>query len=159
VQDQELPLEGPTQTLVCAFRWWLTAERDRDPSASNRARIELSRLLGAPRACVVLALFDVMVRAVARHAARTIRVHPPWCQATTPDEALLLSLAGACQAGEWRWCKAVVGILTTPEGEESVLAAANDLAQSLLNAGVALPRPCESCACPSLHSLRVVTLH
>ena len=158
-QSKAIILEGPAQTLICAFRWWLTGERDRDPTATNRARTELENLVGPTQAEVVLALFDVMIRAVARYPARTIHYHPPWCHAASPDEALLLALTGACQCGEIVWGKTLAGLITTADGEAMVLDAANELAQVLLAAGVAFPLCAPSTANVSLQTLGVVTVH
>ena len=152
-----LVLEGQTRTLIFAFRWWLTGERD--PTARERARAELKKLVGLSQAEVVSALFDVITRAVARYPARTIHYHPPWCHTVTPDEALLLTLTSACQCGEMGWGKTLAGLITTTEGEAMLLDAANELAQVLLAAGMVLPLCAPWTLHISLQTLGGVTIH
>ena len=150
-------LDDKARTLIFAFRWWLTGQRD--PTARERARAELKRLVGLTQAEVVSALFDVITRAVARYPARTIHYHPPWCHTVTSDEALLLTLTSACQCGEMAWGKTLAGLITTTEGEAILLDAASELAQVLLAAGMVLPLCAPWTVNISLQTLGGVTVH
>lgn len=152
-----LLIEGQARTLIFAFRWWLTGERD--PTAKERARAELKKLVGLTQAEIVSALFDVITRAVARYPARTIHYHPPWCHTVTPDEAILLTLTSACQSGEITWGRTLAGLITTAEGEAMLLDAANELAQVLLAAGMVLPLCAPWTVHISLQTLGGVTVH
>ena len=150
-------LEGQARTLIFAFRWWLTGERD--PTARERARAELKRLVSPTQAEVVSALFDIITRAVARYPARTIYYHPPWCHTVTPDEALLLTLTSACQCGRTAWGKTLAGLITATEGEAMLLDATNELAQVLLAAGMVLPLCAPWTVHISLQAVSGITVH
>jgi hypothetical protein len=143
--------------LIFAFRWWLTGERD--PTARERARAELKRLIALTQAKVVSALFDVITRAVARYPARTIHYHPSWSHTVTPDEVLLLTLTSACQCGEMARGKTLAGLITNTEGEAMLLDAENELAQVLLAAGMVLPLCAPWTVHIALQTLRSVTVH
>lgn len=148
----------PESVLLRAFRWWLTGTCQNDGSAQERARRELGQLIGTASAQLVLGHFDVMVRAVARHAVRSLHYHPPCCRFATPDELLLLAIVAACQGGEVAAAGALAEVVTNRAGLGATLDAASDLALSLLSAGIILDLGTAG-AVSGLAALGAVTLH
>jgi len=152
-------LSAPERTLLCAFRWWLAGASQRDLAANERARLELAALVGAAPAQIILGHFDVMIRTVARHPARIMRYHPPWCRAPSQDELLLLAMTAACQGGHGVMGRALARLVSSAGGAPMVYGAAEDLAQAILAAGIVLPLTAQTDSARSLSTLGLVTLH
>jgi len=145
--------------LLQAFRWWLTAQRDNDAVAAENARDALGPLVGQAQAQVVLGYYDVLVRTVARHPARTLHYHPPCCPHATPDELLFLSIVAACQGGHLAVAGALVNLIATEGGLGATLDAASDLALAIMSAGVLLDANESAASIKAVAALGVISLH
>ncbi len=145
--------------LLCAFRWWLTGSAQCDRTANDRARKELEALVGTTQAHLILAHFDIMIRAIALCPRRSLRYHPPWCSAVCRDELLLLALAATHQHGSTIMGAALADVVSGEAGSARVCHAAEDLAQSVLAAGVVLTLTRSVNSAIALGALGLVRLH
>ena len=145
--------------LLCAFRWWLAGSAQCDRTANDRARKELETLVGTAQAHLILAHFDIMIRAIARCPRRTLRYHPPWCSAVCRDELLLLALTATHQRGDAIIGAALAEAVSGEGGTAKVCLAADDLAQSVLAAGVVLTLAGAANSAITLGALGLIRLH
>ncbi len=157
--DPVAKLALPERTLLSAFRWWLTAESERDVAANEQARATLASLVGDAQSQVILGYYDILVRTVARHPARTLRYHPPCCPHATPDEVLLLAIIAACQGGHLAMAGSLVNLIVATEGVGAALDAASDLGLAILSGGVLLELSGRATSMSAIAALGLISLH
>jgi hypothetical protein len=135
-QRGALDLDGAELFVIATLRAWV-APRMRPGEAHPDWR-ELFRMagLGAP----AMIAFDGLMSMIGAQAKRLIDVHCCRCPALGEDEALMLRLVTALQAGETLPALGILGDWLPEEATGPALHAARRFALTIAEAGLSLPR-------------------
>lgn len=133
-------LEPAERFIVWMFRRWVVASKDLDARQLDILAHEFRRQLGAADSRVGLMAGFELVNTIRNHARRMIEYHQPCCGCLGPDEACVLTLVAAGQAGDETLTAATARWLVRDEGQGILVANATRLGAILGDAALYLPR-------------------
>jgi hypothetical protein len=133
-------LEAAERFVVWMFRRWVVASQNHDSRQLEILAHEFRRQLGpAESRDGMMAGFE-LVNTIRNHARRMIEYHQPCCSCLGPDEACVLTLVAAGQAGDETLTAATARWLVREEGRGILVANATRLGVILADAALYLPR-------------------
>lgn len=133
-------LEAAERFVVWMFRRWVVASKNHDARQLDILAHEFRRQLGpADSREGMVAAFE-LVNTIRNHARRMIEYHQPCCSCLGPDEACVLTLVAAGQAGDEVLTAATAHWLVREEGQGILVANAMRLGAILADAALYLPR-------------------
>ncbi len=133
---QVAQLTGGEQMFLSLLRHRLVGMAKRNPKYWSGVLRQITRHGDRERKLVLLTALEELLQAIARWPQRMLYIHPPCCSMVTPDEMLLLGLIGAVQAGDQVAAKAIAERLVSEGSETMVVAAAAELGDMALAAGI-----------------------
>ena len=125
--------------VVWSYRRWVIGMQTHEEGHWIRVWRELGCVLGVDGARNALAGLQRMIREVALHARRPVRLHPPCCGVVCADELSVVNLVASCQAGHHAHARRIAEWIVRTDGVGDLIEAGRILGEALAERGIRLP--------------------
>lgn len=144
LRDPGLPsrmeeLSEGERLIVWCYRRWIVGMQTHEEGHWIRVWRELGCTLGLEGARTTLGGLQRLIREVATHARRPVRLHPPCCGMICADELSVVGLIGACQRHDHQRARHLAEWLVRAEGVGDIIEAARIVADALADRRFFLP--------------------
>lgn len=125
--------------VVWSYRRWVVGMQTHEEGHWIRVWRELGCVLGTESARATLGGLQRMIREVAMHARRPVRLHPPCCGMICADELSLVALIAACQRRDHQQARRLAEWLVRAEGVGDLIEAGRIVADAMAGQRQLLP--------------------